>query len=240
MREAQSFDAAYYDRAYFTAGHDKGYAAEYTPQSAPWRALAAWVALRLQPRIVTDLASAHGFLVREFQKRGVLALGYDFSPYAVENAVAPVTEHDIRQPIEWELRNPPDVAFLLDVLEHQSLFDLDQVMVTLTVLNPRYAIIHAGLAGTEDEAEPSHVTLMTRDGWLAYFAENNFQPAAWQEEYRDWLQGLGMVGRFWAERAFAVEKPAKQWRETRDVEDWLKDEHLRKGIVVGERGHGAW
>lgn len=240
QQQRQSYDGSWYDKDYFDNPlSGKGYPMRYAPDSAPWAALARWIIHKVKPQTVADLGAAKGYLLYEFVKRGIFGIGWDFSPYAVEHCLKQVIvyQHDIRKPVEWSLNRPPDVAFLLDVLEHQTETDLDAIMITLALLRPRLIVVHAGLAGTEDENEASHVTLWTRAEWLAYFHDNALQAVDWQDEYRAHLNDLGAVGQTWAERAFVLERQPTVYRDM-PVSQWMQDENLKGGVTVLEPVHG--
>lgn len=142
--------------------------------------------LDFKSKPVLDYGCGVGFVVKAFQNHGYKNVwGYDLSEWAVEYGrkhlgFPAVHEYDSRLqndinylPEGWELMTS------FDVFEHMLLAEVQGV---LTRFHPRHLLVRIPLTREDggkfvlpvSEADPTHITRLTRESWIKFFEENGY------------------------------------------------------------------
>jgi predicted TPR repeat methyltransferase len=148
--------------------------------------------LNFKSEFVLDYGCGVGFVVKAMQNLGYIAMGYDHSSWAIEwgrenlfgqrydfleypsslqDDMTRVHHHGKKQ---WELMTS------FDVFEHMT---LDDVTSVLKQENPHHLLVRIPLTKEDggkfilpvSEADPTHITRLTRESWVKYFNDNGYR-----------------------------------------------------------------
>lgn len=123
------------------------------------------------PKSVADIGCGIGLYVNEFDKRGVEAVGYDGSPYAIKNSVTRkglLKIGDIRKNLNFDKKY--DIVLSIEVAEHIPTKCSDIFVNTLTKCSDVIILTAAqkGQGGTD------HINEQPRYFWIKKFEKKNF------------------------------------------------------------------
>ncbi|MEE9428330.1 MAG: class I SAM-dependent methyltransferase [Paracoccaceae bacterium] len=197
LEMARNDPASLYDKAYYTTGCSIDDTDSYG-RHEPWLSFfgnaAAEITKAYQPKTVVDIGCAFGLLVEALCDRGVDAVGYDLSPYAISNARADMVErlkvHSITDPIPLPNGKKYDLAICIEVLEHLPPEQAEIAIGNLCDASDR--VIFS--SSPDDFDEPTHFNVQPTEKWLELFKHNSFFPAK------------NSSANYIAEQTFVVEK----------------------------------
>jgi SAM-dependent methyltransferase len=165
------------------------------------------------PTSALDAGCALGFLVEQLRRKGVQAIGFDISEYAISQVDESIAEYtkvaSLTDPIEGRY----DLITCIEVLEHLPPDQADAAIANLCSATD--LIVMSSTPG--DYGEPTHLNVLQPEEWAVKFAQNGF--------YRDLDRDLSYLSR-WA--AVFVRKEERQdetvrrydrgwWRLRREV-----------------------
>lgn len=128
--------------------------------------VAAAIVAQLNPRTVLDAGCAKGFLVAALRERGVDAVGFDLSEFAISDAPASARPHvrvgSLTEPIEGTY----DLVTCIEVIEHLDPADGHTAVANLAAASDRLL-----LSTTPSERdEPTHVNIQPPERWSQMLA----------------------------------------------------------------------
>lgn len=142
--------------------------------------------LNFKNKRVLDYGCGVGFVVKAMRDLGYTqAYGYDHSSWAInwgrEKLFQPTLDYDsviqddinYLSPLDWELMTS------FDVFEHMELVD---VSAALDRFIPKHLLVRIPLTKEDggkfilpvSEADPTHITRLTRESWVKFFNENGY------------------------------------------------------------------
>jgi hypothetical protein len=153
---------------YFTSGnyHD------YLGRADRYVRIAGELADGVKLGFTLDFGCGPGLLLRGFQKIGVQATGYDWSPWAV--AYARERGLDVTDCFDLVRLGHWDTMIALDVFEHMP---VEAVVDALKKINPQMLAVripvteidYGPFVFKESRKDPTHITALTRDTWRTIF-----------------------------------------------------------------------
>jgi SAM-dependent methyltransferase len=128
--------------------------------------VAAAIVAQLNPRTVLDAGCAKGFLVAALRERGVDAVGFDLSEFAVRDAPASARPHvrvgSLTEPIEGTY----DLVTCVEVIEHLDPADAHTAVANLAAASDRLLLSST----PADRDEPTHVNVQPPERWSQLLA----------------------------------------------------------------------
>jgi len=144
--------------------------------------------LDFKDKWVLDYGCGVGFVVRAFQKIGYAKVfGYDHSEWAVawgrkNLGWQPVLEYESRLQTDVNYLPPIDYDLMtsFDVFEHMNPL---HVSAALFHFQPKHLLVRIPLTDEDggkfilpvSEADPTHITRLTRESWVKFFKENKYE-----------------------------------------------------------------
>jgi SAM-dependent methyltransferase len=128
---------------------------------------------------ILDFGCAVGFLVKGMTKRGYDVTGYDQSAWAIEYGTKVVKAPNLTQDYAQVTSRQYDAAFLLDVLEHNYMPDIEQI---LSDIKAKYLVVRIPVCEApfldfvlpESRSDPTHVTCMPKRDWTDLLASKKY------------------------------------------------------------------
>jgi SAM-dependent methyltransferase len=124
------------------------------------------IVAQLNPRTVLDAGCAKGFLVAALRERGVDAVGFDVSEFAISDAPASARPHvrvgSLTDPIEGTY----DLVTCIEVIEHLDPADAHTAVANLAAASDR--LLLSTTPGERDE--PTHVNIQPPERWSQMLA----------------------------------------------------------------------
>ena len=128
--------------------------------------VAAAIVAQLNPRTVLDAGCAKGFLVAALRERGVDAVGFDLSEFAISDAPASARSHvrvgSLTEPIEGTY----DLVTCIEVIEHLDPADGHTAVANLAAASDRLLLSST----PADRDEPTHVNIQPPERWSQMLA----------------------------------------------------------------------
>ena len=128
--------------------------------------VAAAIVAQLNPSTVLDAGCAKGFLVAALRTRGVDAVGFDISEYAIADAPASVRSHvrvgSLNEPIDGTY----DLVTCIEVIEHLDPADAHRAIANLASASDQ--LLLSSTPGDRDE--PTHVNVQPPERWSQLLA----------------------------------------------------------------------
>lgn len=128
--------------------------------------VAAAIVAQLNPRTVLDAGCAKGFLVAALRERGVDAVGFDLSEFAIRDAPASARSHvrvgSLTEPIEGTY----DLVTCIEVIEHLDPADGHTAVANLAAASDRLLLSST----PADRDEPTHVNIQPPERWSQMLA----------------------------------------------------------------------
>lgn len=162
-----------YDESYFTkrggGAPYVGYPRELNGFEGNFDLLASEIIGRFAPSRSLDIGCATGHLVRALRNAGTHAEGIDFSQWAVDHAVTPVTQGSAMD-LPWD-ENEFDLAISQDFMEHMHPDDLPKVIAEQVRVVRRGGTI-AHLIPFYESDPPvqvdAHLCQATQEWWMRF------------------------------------------------------------------------
>jgi 2-polyprenyl-3-methyl-5-hydroxy-6-metoxy-1,4-benzoquinol methylase len=137
-----------------------------------WRAffggIAAAIVAELEPRTALDAGCGIGFLVQALRERGVDAVGFDVSEYAISQVPDEVRPYCSVRSITDELDGDYDVIICIEVLEHLPADEADAAVANLA----RHTDVVVFSSTPEDFREATHLNVRPPEYWVGLFARH--------------------------------------------------------------------
>lgn len=159
-----------YDAAYF-AGH---LGEPYHRGNQRWTDFFANVAdeivRQLHPATVLDAGCAIGFLVEALRDRGVDAVGFDVSDYAISQLPAELEPHCWVASVTDEIDGHYDLITCIEVLEHLTVEQGEQAIGNFA----RHTDVVLFSSTPDDTDEPTHTNVQPAEYWIERFGRHGF------------------------------------------------------------------
>ncbi len=178
-----------FDREFFDGPRESGYGGYR--DDGRWQAVALRLMLHYGLRRgarVLDIGCAKGFLVREFRKLGLDAIGIDVSAYAISQSVAPrhTLRMDARDILGWHramgFSSYPEFELVVAVntLHNLERVELGEVLKALGKIS-RWQYITLDAWRNDEERQRMEAwnltarTMMSTADWLEFFAASGYR-----------------------------------------------------------------
>lgn len=176
---ARSDPSALYGREYYDSGLTVSGDTEYG-RFEPWLSFfgkaAEKIVKKYRPKTAVDIGCAFGLLTEALVDRGVDAVGFDISEFAISQAREDMRDrlkvHPITEPIPLRDEKRYDLAICIEVLEHLPPEQTEIAIKNLCACADR--IIFSSTP--DDFDEPTHFNVRATEEWLGLFAQQGFLP----------------------------------------------------------------
>lgn len=171
---------SWYDEDYFERGVKSNWTSGYSWNvfSTLFRETAQWLASTFPGASFLDAGCAKGFLVRALRELNADAAGFDFSPWAIQNADPAARPHLQQAAVEdFGFARSFDLTLAFELLAHLT---EDQAFAFLQRARPatRLALLATiPSSAAPDDRDRSHITLRPRPWWDALFRR-----AGWRQD----------------------------------------------------------
>lgn len=181
-----------FDKSYFVQSTTSNYI-DYREKKYEGLALDLIKTLNLDnSNTIIDYGCATGLLIKELKKYGVKCYGTDISNWAIEfGRTMYGLNYELFDYLHHLLDIPTDFIFLLDVLEHCELDDINDILDKIRYnMKCKGTVIRIPVSKKEGEdffydiskVDRSHIQIHTKQWWLKLFAKYNLRPVYYFNE----------------------------------------------------------
>jgi SAM-dependent methyltransferase len=180
-----------YNQAYYTNNNYAGYLERFERYEKMVQELEyelfRILKLDFKYKPVLDYGCGVGFVVKGFRNLGYSKVfGYDHSEWAIDwgrknlfSNDPPLIDSELRHTLHRLGKENVNLMTAFDVFEHMSEFEIIDV---LNLYTPKHILVRIPLTKEDggkfilpvSEADPTHITRLTRESWMNFFTNNDY------------------------------------------------------------------